>query len=74
MDVDDILTDLAAKIGAEYGMTAEQVLLQVAIGERRHDDAPDGVCGMIDPRCETYWCVLAPGHQGNHDRYRSISS
>jgi hypothetical protein len=69
VDIDDVLTDVAAKIGAAYGMTAEQVLLYVAIGSRRHDDAPAGFCGMVDPRHEDRWCILDLGHQGNHSRY-----
>ena len=66
---DELLTEIAGQVGAPYLMTAEQVLTQLVMGGRRHGDAPDGVCGMVDPRWpdERYWCVRPPGHDDNHN-------
>ena len=68
--MDDLLTEAASEAGATYGMTAEQLLQHIVIGDHRHPDAPQDVCGMTDPRDDTRWCVLASQHPGEgHNRY-----
>lgn len=65
----DPLTDVAAEVGRSYGMTADQVLTHIAIGDQPHGDARPGECGATDPRDDKYWCRQPPGHPGNHNRY-----
>jgi hypothetical protein len=69
MDADEVLTVAAGQLGAPYLMTADQVLAHLVMGNRRHNDAPAVVCGMVDPRDEQAWCIRQPGHDGNHNRY-----
>ncbi len=68
-DRDDAVTVAAASAAGAYGMTAEQALAYVALGDRRHGDAPAGECGAVDPRDEGRWCRLPDGHAGDHNRY-----
>lgn len=69
-DGDDELTMLvAAAVGAPHGMSAGQVLAYLAIGDRRHGDAPADECGAVDPRVEDRWCRLQVGHPADHNRY-----
>ena len=59
----DILTTHAAHVGQPYGMTADQVIAYIALGDRPHGDAPPGECGAVDPRDETRWCRRPPNHE-----------
>ena len=67
--LDSALTEITERVGAPYLMTSDQVFAHLAMGNRRHGDAPASVCGMVDPRDEQAWCVRPPGHDGDHNRY-----
>ncbi|SEN90700.1 hypothetical protein [Nonomuraea pusilla] len=70
-DIDRLLDEFASKVGSPYGMSAEQVVSYLAIGDRQHGDAPDEECGAVDPRDESAWCRRPVGHQrAFHCRYR----
>jgi hypothetical protein len=67
---DDEITKALTAAGAPYGMTAADMATHILLGDRPHPDAPEDVCGAIDPRDETRWCVLAPVHpREGHNRY-----
>lgn len=58
----DALTNIATDVGAQYGMTATDVLAYLATGDRQHANAPPGECGAVDPRDEAKWCRRPAGH------------
>lgn len=68
--MDDIIDAAAEKIGKPFGMSAEQVITYMAIGEVPHPDAPETDCGVTDPRSDARWCVRPPNHsRGHHNCY-----
>jgi hypothetical protein len=67
---DDVIGRVIAEVGAPYGMTGADVAAHLIMGDRHHPDAPESVCGAVDPRREDRWCVLAPDHRGeDHSCY-----
>ncbi|MCW2768185.1 MAG: hypothetical protein JWO11_4144 [Nocardioides sp.] len=64
--MDELLTEHADKAGRPFGMTADQVVAYIAMGDRMHGDARPGECGAVDPRKESQWCREAEGHTGAH--------
>lgn len=62
----DSFTASAAAVGAPYGMTATDVLAYLALGDRRHPDAPGEECGAVDPRNESRRC-RRPAHPSAED-------
>lgn len=69
-DTDRLLDVAATSIGQEYGMTADEVLTHIAMGERHHGDAPSEDCGAVSPWDEAEWCRRVPGHHGDHYPWR----
>lgn len=59
-----LVDKLATALGAEFGMTGEQILQHMAIGDVPHPEAPDTDCGATDPRDDRKWCRLEPNHVG----------
>lgn len=63
---DDMLMEAAAEVGAEYGMSATDLIAHILLGDQRHPDADDDVCGAASPRDSTRWCGREPRHHGDH--------
>jgi hypothetical protein len=67
----NLLDQFAEEAGGQYGMTAEQVVTHIALGDLQHPDAPGEECGAVDPRDDSAWCRRPSGHErGFHCRYR----
>lgn len=66
--MEDLFMEIVEKAAAECGMTTDQFLQVIVMGDRRHPEAPDTVCGSISPYdpAETSWCLLEPNHPGDH--------
>lgn len=60
---------ILTEFGRQYGMTGADVAAHLLLGDRRHEDAPADVCGMVSPRDESSWCVQRAGHPGDHNGY-----
>ena len=60
------LASVLASMGAPYGMSTTDMAVHLLLGERHHGDAPNKVCGAVDPRNEDRWCQLAPEHPGEY--------
>ncbi len=70
----DPLSDVAASVGKPYGMTAEQTIAHLLLGDRQHADAPEDECGAADPRNEAVWCRRPIDHVRDfHHPYREES-
>lgn len=69
--MNDFLTVAATEAGRPYGLTAEQAIAHMLLGNRLHGDAGPGECGAVDPhdRDEAKWCRCVPGHTGDHNSY-----
>lgn len=70
--MDDMLTEVANEVGKEVGMTGDQLLAHLIMGDRRHPDAAADECGAISPRDDTEqtWCRAEPDHPGDHRPWR----
>jgi hypothetical protein len=72
--MESVLDSTAGALGAMYGMSADQMIAYVALGDRQHPDAPTGECGAVDPRDgqERFWCRRPVSRccGGMHNRYR----
>ena len=55
---DDAGTTVIGQVAAGAGMSTEQAVAYMLIGDQRHSDAPDSECGAVDPRrdMEDQWC------------------
>lgn len=67
----DPIETAAAEAGRRYGMTAEQMLQHLAIGDIPHSDADPAHCGATDPRNDRKWCAEDKGHAGGHNNFRA---
>ncbi|WP_188195579.1 hypothetical protein [Nonomuraea sp. SYSU D8015] len=67
--MDDLLNQVTGNAGAQYGMTAEQVVTYLASGDVQHAHARTEERGAADPRNGQHWCRRPFGHDGNHNRY-----
>lgn len=65
----DPLADALAEVGRPYGLTGADVATHMLLGQRRHGDAPAGVCGAVHPGNEARWCVQRADHPGDHNEY-----
>ena len=66
----DEIEQALATAGAPYGMSADQMIAHIVLGNVPHPDAEADECGASDPRDSTRWCALAKEHPGeNHCNY-----
>lgn len=73
--MNDMLSRVATEVGKEVGLTGDQLLAHLVMGDRRHPNAPVEECGMISPHDDTEqtWCRMEVDHDGDHRPWKAAS-